>query len=226
MSLYYYDTTAGTATITATATGWTSASLPVTVAPGALSTIVVSPASATIPAGGSQKFSAAGIDAYGNAVTIDPSWTSSLTGTFTPNTGPTTTFTVTSGASSGSSGLVTATVGTVSGHAAVTVSSLKSMSVTVSAGAPVKKGPNYHVLLTVSAKTSATTPIAGAAVAMDVFAGSTCSETPVATGTGTTNTNGTAAFTFTTRTAGTWCAQATVTATGYNPASAQATFST
>ena len=140
--LYYYDTTAGTPTVTAAATGWTSASLSVT----------------------------------------------------------------------------------------VKSASLESMSVTVTAGAPVKKGPNYHVPLTVTATgttTNGTTvPLTGAAVSLEVFAGSKCSGNAVATGTGKTNTNGTAAFTFTTRKAGTWCALATVTASGYSPGAGTTTFST
>ena len=140
--LYYHDTTAGTPTVTAAATGWTSASLSVT----------------------------------------------------------------------------------------VKSASLEPMSVTVTAGTPVKKGPNYHVPLTVTATgtttTGTTVPLTGAAVSLEVFAGSACSGNAVASGTGKTNTKGTAAFTFTTRKAGTWCARATVTSSGYSPGVGTRTFST
>ncbi|MHB8585304.1 MAG: hypothetical protein ACYDDF_05645 [Thermoplasmatota archaeon] len=46
-----------------------------TVTPAALANIAVSPASASITAGGSQQFSATGTDQYGNPVSFTPSWT-------------------------------------------------------------------------------------------------------------------------------------------------------
>ena len=228
-ALYYRDTTAGSATVTAAASGWTTVDLPVEVAPGPLATIEVSPSSATIPAGGSQQFSAAGFDQFNNPVAIDPSWTSTLTGTFTPSTGADTTFTVATRVSPGSTGTVTAGVGTVSGSAAVTVTTATSpstMSVTLTAGAAVRKGPNYHVPLTVTATSTTAVPLTGAGVRLEVFAGSKCTGTAVASGTGTTGTTGEVTFTFTTRKAGTWCAQATVTAAGYSPGRAHTSFST
>jgi hypothetical protein len=220
--VYYSDTIAGTATVTAAATGWAGASLAVDVSPGPLAEIEVSPASVTLTRGGSQAFAATGFDAYKNPVAIDPSWEASLTGSFTPPTGSTTTFTDASTAGSGS---VTATYGGISGSATVTVTSLRTMTVNVTAGPPAKKGPNYHVPLTVTA-TDATTasPVGGASVALSVFAGSTCSGKVVSSGSGTTGTSGQVTFTFTTRTVGTWCAQAAVTASGYEPGSGQVTY--
>ncbi len=108
----------------------------------------------------------------------------------------------------------------------VTVTSLASMSVTVTAGTPAKRGPNYHVPLTVAAAGATDGPLANASVGLDVFAGTTCSGTAVSSGSGTTGTNGQVAFTFATRTAGTWCARATVTAPGYIPGTGQVTFGT
>ena len=220
--LYYSDTMAGTPTVTASASGWAGANLAVVVNPGPLATIAVSPNPATVTEGGSQVFTATGSDKYGNPVSVDPSWTTTgLTGSFTPSSGSTTTFTDSSSTGSGS---VTATVGTTSGSATVTVTSLRSMSVAVTAGPYSKKGPNYHVPITVNATDATAGAIGGASVSLQVFAGATCTGTAVASGTGTTGTNGQVTFTFTTRRAGTWCAQATVTASGYSPGTGQVTF--
>jgi hypothetical protein len=81
--------------------------------------------------------------------------------------------------------------------------------------------------LTVTADDATTgAPISGASVVLSVYAGPSCSGTPAASGTGTTGSNGQVGFTFTTRTAGTWCALATVTASGYTDGSGETTFST
>ena len=219
---------AGTQTITAAATGWSSATLSVTVDPGPLAKITISPSTASVTDGGTVTFSATGADAYGNAVTVDPSWSvaASSLGTFSPTTGASTTFTASSSATG--TGTITATTGAVSGKASVTVTSLSTMTVTVTPGKLSKKGPHYHVPLTVAAtsSTSSTSPVAGAAVVLQVFSGTACSGTPVTTGTGTTGTNGEVTFTFTARQVGTWCALATVSASGYEPGSGITTFTT
>jgi hypothetical protein len=100
------------------------------------------------------------------------------------------------------------------------------MNVTVSAGAAMKKGPNYRVPLTVTATGASSTPISGASVTLTVYTGSTCAGATVTTGTAATGTNGTASFTFNTHQTGPWCALANVSATGYSPGSAQTNFST
>jgi hypothetical protein len=112
-SFYYEDTLAGTATLTATATGRDAASQAETVAPRPVSTLSLSPASATVRAGATQAFTAAGTDAYGKAVTVTPTWTSSI-GTIASDG------TFTAPATSGS-GAVTANAGGVSASATVTV---------------------------------------------------------------------------------------------------------
>ena len=226
-SFYYYDTVAGSPTVTATATGWSSATLSLTVSPGPLAKLAISPSTASVAEGGTVSFSATGTDAYGNPVTVDPSWsvTSASLGTFSPTTGASTTFTASTTVTG--TGTVTATTGTVSATAKVTVTSLESMTVTVTHGTVSKKGPRYHVPLTVDATTSSLgTPVAGATALLVVFSGSTCSGTPVATGTGTTGANGKVTFTFTTRQVGTWCALATVSESGYQPGSGTTTFTT
>ena len=191
--------------------------------PGPLAAIAVSPGSASVTEGGTQVFTATGSDAYGNPVTIDPSWTSTVPGgAVSPATGSTTTFTAGSTTGSGS---VTAAVGGISGSATLTVTSLASMSVTVQAGSVSKKGPNYHVPLTVAAANATTgSPVVNASVGLQVFAGATCTGTAVASGSGTTGTGGQVTFTFTTRKVGTWCGRATATAPGYGPGSGQVTF--
>ncbi len=49
-------------------------SVPITVTPGKLSEIKLTPTAATLQAGNSQKWQAEGFDAYGNAVDIAPTW--------------------------------------------------------------------------------------------------------------------------------------------------------
>jgi hypothetical protein len=217
-SFVYKDTTAGSPVVTAAASNYTSASQTETVTAAALASITVSPGSATVALGGTQSYSASGRDQYGNAVSVSPTWSvSGGLGSFSPNPGNPTTFT----ASSAGSGTVTATSGAVSGTASVTVTGLKSMTVTVTAGTAVLKGSRWHVPLTVTAVDAQSNPISGASVILEVFAGSTCSGTAVASGTGTTGSNGRAAFTFTTGKAGTWCALATVTDSGYSTGTGQ-----
>lgn len=222
---YYYDTAAGSPTVTASAAGWSSAALAVSVAPGALTAITVSPSTATVASGANQVFTATGYDAYGNQVSVDPSWTTTVPGaSLSQSTGTSTTFTAGQGAASGQ---VTASADGVSGSATVTVNSLSTMSVTVTSGAAKKKGPNYHVPLTVTADdASSGAALSGASVSLQVFAGLSCSGTPASSGSATTGSTGQASFTFTTRTAGSWCALATVSEPGYAGGSGSTTFNT
>lgn len=88
--------------------------VPSTVTVAALTSIVVTPPNAILPIGTTQGFSAVGYDNLGFQVSINPTW--SVTpgiGTFSPATGPSTTFT---GTAAGT-GTVVATVGSVSGSA-------------------------------------------------------------------------------------------------------------
>lgn len=224
-NVYYSDTTAGTATMTASASGWSSASMAVTVNAGPLATITVSPSSATVSPGGTQAFAAMGEDLYGNPVSVAPNWTTTVSGgSFSSTTGSSTTFTA---GSTAMTGTVTATYGSKVGSASVTVTSLSTMDVTVTAGNTSKKGPNYHVPLTVDATNGSTSAaVSGASVSLQVYPGTTCSGTAAASSSGTTGSNGQFTVTFSTRQAGSWCAVATVTDSGYSTGSGQTPFNT
>ncbi|HJQ49308.1 MAG TPA: PASTA domain-containing protein [Gaiellaceae bacterium] len=116
---YYEDTQAGAPTLTASAGGSTSATQTETVNPGPVTSIAVSPSSATVAAGRTQVLTASGADAYGNAFPVSSATWSvspSALGTVSPPIGPSTTFTA--GASS-SSGSVIVSVGGIQGSVAV-----------------------------------------------------------------------------------------------------------
>ena len=118
----YRDTKAGSAIITATATGIGSGTQTEVVSPAALAAVTVAPAAATVVAGATQAFTATGADAYGNAVPASgATWTVSPAGlgTLAPGSGH---LHALHGGPSAGSGSASATVGTVSGSAALTVS--------------------------------------------------------------------------------------------------------
>ncbi len=117
-AFYYEDTLAGAPTIAAGATGFNRASQVETVTAGPAATVTVSPASVRVVAGATQPFTAKGVDAFGNAVTATANWATTAPGTVAPANGASTTFTADT---TPGSGVVTATIGTVSGSAAVTV---------------------------------------------------------------------------------------------------------
>lgn len=121
-SFYYQDTKAGSPLLTASATGYSNGTQAETVNAGPLASMTVSPSSASVSEGGTQVFSATGADAYGNTVSVsNASWTvsSGTPGSVSPATGASTTFTASS--TSTGSGNVIATIGTIFGSAAVTV---------------------------------------------------------------------------------------------------------
>jgi hypothetical protein len=117
---YYLDTRAGSPVVTASAFGVTSGNQTETVVAGPAVSLRVTPASAKLAAFRSQQFTAAGADAFGNAVPVAAAWsvTPDGLGTLTPQSGGTTTFTA--GPRAGT-GTVTATSGPLSGTASVTV---------------------------------------------------------------------------------------------------------
>jgi hypothetical protein len=91
---YYLDTRAGGHTLTASAPGVTSGTQTMTVTPGPVVALAVTPASATVRARGSQPYSAAGIDAHGNAVPVAATWSlrPGVVGTTAPRSGSGTVF--------------------------------------------------------------------------------------------------------------------------------------
>jgi hypothetical protein len=117
---YYRDTHAGSSTLTASASGFTSVTQTETVSAAPLQTITVSPHDASLTVGDSQTFNASGADEFGNPVSVAAaSWTTTAPGTLTTTSGAATTF----AAASVGSGLVQAAIGSVSDSATLTVTS-------------------------------------------------------------------------------------------------------
>ena len=100
----------------------------VTVTPGALASITVTPNPATVPANGTQQFTAVGRDANGNIVSLTPVW-SVAAGGGTINAGS---GLFTAGAVAGTfTNTVSATSGAISGTATVTVTAGALATITV-----------------------------------------------------------------------------------------------
>ncbi|MCL5316735.1 MAG: Ig-like domain-containing protein [Thaumarchaeota archaeon] len=107
---------AGSATVSATSgTVSGTASVTVTNPPPVLTTITVTPSTASLTVGGTQTFTATAKDQYGNPFTTTVTWSSSNTAAGTVNSAGVFT------ALSAGSATVSATSGTVSGSASVTV---------------------------------------------------------------------------------------------------------
>ncbi len=220
---YYEDTVAGSPTLSATASGWTTATQNETVQPGTLAKITVSPSTVTLAAGATQVFTASGYDSYGNAVTngFDPTWSTTTGGSLSTTSGATTKLTAPSTAVS--KGSVSATQGAVSGSATVTVQVTPTVKVSITAGTTSRAGTRYKVPLTVKATGTSNTGIDGATVQLSVY-GASCSGSPLASGSGRTGSAGTVVISYTTTAIGSYCAKATVTATGYSQGSATVQF--
>lgn len=111
---YYLDTRAGSQVLTASAEGVTSGTQTVTVTPGPVVSLAVTPASATVRARATRRLAAAGNDSYGNVFPVSAAW--SLTppnlGTIAPRTGSATMFTARRTLGEGT---VTAAIGTETG---------------------------------------------------------------------------------------------------------------
>ena len=219
-AFYLESTGAGTSTLSASATGWTSASQTDTVGPGPLARIAISPASTSVPEGGTQVFTALGFDAYGNPEAVSPTWTASAgDGSLTPPTGARTVFRA---GTTPASFTLTATSGSVSATAPVSVTGLSSMTVSITDAAAKKQGREFTVPLTVSAA-SASGPLDGAAVTVRVTS-STCGGPLFTTLSGSTTSAGTTSLVFATPLTGAYCATAVVSAGGYRSGTASVTF--
>jgi hypothetical protein len=123
-SFYYLDTHAGNPVITASAEGVTSATQTQTVTPGPAVSLVVTPASADVPAQGSLDFGAQAGDSFGNLFPITATWSLApeTLGTIVPASGTTTTFTAQRTLGEATLTAVAATeTGTVSATASVRV---------------------------------------------------------------------------------------------------------
>ncbi|MFL5945674.1 MAG: Ig domain-containing protein [Gaiellaceae bacterium] len=151
---YYRDTSAGVATISATAPGRAGAQQAETVQPGAPVTLRVTPSTAKLAVGGTQAFSASGTDAFGNVFAPVVTWSAS-NGTVSPTTGTTTTFT----ARKAGSAKITAKEGALTAHATVKVS---AVALSVSRVTFASRGA--RLLVTVAVVDSRRRRIANAAV--------------------------------------------------------------
>ena len=142
----------GPFTVTASSGGVNGTASVTVTAPPVLTTITVSPSSASVQTGKTQQFSATGLDQFGNPVSPQPTFTWSVGGGGTI-TSPGGLFTA--GSTAGGPFTVTASSGSVSGTASVTVTSAPNpdFSVSVSpSSVSVKRGrtASYTVTITPS----------------------------------------------------------------------------
>lgn len=159
---YYLDTRAGSALLTASAEGATSGTQAVTVTPGPLASVSVTPESAAVRVRGTVAFTAAGRDSFGNTLPVSAAWslTPSTFGTVAPRAGATTTFTAVRQTGTAT---VTATVGSLTATSAIQIlpDRLRIRSITYRA----RPGA---ALVTVSAVDRAGRPISRARIAVAV----------------------------------------------------------
>jgi hypothetical protein len=121
---YYQDTRAGSHVLTASAAGVTSGTQTVTVLPGPVTALTITPASAAVRARASQQFAAEGTDAYANPVQVAAAWSllPPTLGTIAPKTGAATTFTASRTLGTGTlTAAIASETGTISTGASVTV---------------------------------------------------------------------------------------------------------
>jgi hypothetical protein len=160
VAYYHRDTRAGTATITATATGMTPASRTVTVAAGAAARVTVTPGSRSVRARGEVRFTGAATDAFGNAAATPLSWAVSppSLGTFVRGSGGTVRFRAVRVVGSGT---VSARAGSLTGAATVVVTpaTLRVRALDVRATA-------RGALVTLSARDGARRPVSLANVTL------------------------------------------------------------
>ena len=161
---YYLDTRAGSHVLTASAFGVTSGTQPVTVTPGPVVALTITPASATVRARASQRFAVAGADAYGNAAPVSAAWslTPSTLGTLAPIAGSATTFTALRALGSGTISASVATgTGVVSAAASVRVAPLR-----LRIGSIRYRSRKSAMLITATAVDPAGRPVSRAVVAV------------------------------------------------------------
>jgi hypothetical protein len=123
-AFYYRDTRAGSHVLTASAAGLTSGTQTLTVTPGPLAALAIAPASASVPVGASQRFTATGADAFGNTLAVTPTWSlrPAALGTIAPGSGGVATFTAGRRVASGTIVANVATeAGAISGSARIRV---------------------------------------------------------------------------------------------------------
>jgi len=161
---YYRDTRAGESELTASAAGATSGVQTITVTAGRPVSVAVIPRSSTVRARTSQKFTATGVDAYGNRVPVSATWslTPRSVGVVAPRTG--TTVTLTTGRVLGQGTLAASAstpTGAVSGTASVTVT-----PGLLSIGSIEYGGSRRVLLVTTRAVDASKRPISGATISI------------------------------------------------------------
>ncbi len=161
-TFYYQDTTAGTATITASAPQHISGTQTVTIGASSVTAIGISPESASLLLGDTQTFTAQGKDVFGNPVAPVVNWSLSpgTPGTLSTLSGTSTTYT--SDPQETGSGSIIATFTTDSGTLTATapiVVSPRPLQISSIRYAPAKK----HLMLTIMV-TSKGKPVASASV--------------------------------------------------------------
>jgi hypothetical protein len=145
-SFYYEDTRAGTPILTATASGYTTATQTEALRAAALAAIRLSQRNTQIRVGRSQSLSAAGADRFGNTVGVKPTWSvSPALGAFSPNPANPTTFTATAAGA----GRIKATVGAISGTGSLFVLKKKRATSTARAARHRRSSPRTRPRLNV-----------------------------------------------------------------------------
>jgi hypothetical protein len=185
-SFYYRDTTAGSAVLTAAASGKTAAAQSVTVQAAPLAALTLAPASFALPTGGSQELTATGVDAYGNAVpAVGLAWSlaAGTPGTIAVTSETTAVFTA---GSSGGTGAILASSGSASVQATVTVQAPATARVASIVYTQIRR----DLLVTVALVDGAGKPLARTAVAVAIDR----SGVPYASRTPTTGADGRAAI--------------------------------
>jgi hypothetical protein len=163
---YYLDTRAGSQLLTASVEGATSGTQTVTVTPGALASVAVTPKSAIVRTRGTAPLTAVGRDSYGNTLAVSATWllTPPTFGRVSPRTGPTTR--VTTSRQTGEATVTAAVItgaGTISGTAALHVrpDRLKIRSI-------IYRPRDGAALVTVNAVDSASRPVSRAVISVFV----------------------------------------------------------
>lgn len=216
-TLYFRDTKAGSPTVVVQSGGYTVSEWTPQIVPGSLTRIAISPSTAqSLLTNSSKTFSAVGYDAYSNVVTLrtTPSWSTTVSGaTLSVSKGLQTTF---KAPSLPTSGVVKATLGSITSSTSVSVTAPPLISLTVTAGSTTFSASKYSKVITAKA-TSSASKLSGATVSFKIYSNS-CSGSPLKSAMTTTSSQGIASYTFTTASTGSFCVKVTASKTGYTSA--------
>jgi hypothetical protein len=166
VDFYYVDTRAGEAVLTASAEKVSIGTQMVTVTPGPVLSLSITPTEATVRARATQLLTARGMDGFGNAIPVSVSWSVSPSsiGTIAPATGGTTIFTATRRLGDGT---VVATLDTGAGTLSA-ASTLHVVRDQLTIASIVYRSGDGFALVTLAAQDSSGRPISRATVSIDV----------------------------------------------------------